>query len=192
MVGSIVDRRLGRLEKREAGRATSVSEPLSDHFRVSVSCPPDTRVHVRGGNVWEGGIWIGIGNGYYIESYTTDFASPDTIDGFEGNFANANYFMGVVFGRAFYGEDNFVIWSGDEFATAGEAEQDIQDVALLMDPWYGDDYNGGLPLCGIVLQNNGQVGVNGAVLPIDAVNRGRSYYWRDLRPRHYVVSGGPD
>lgn len=189
---AILDRRLGRLEKRQAGKANSVSEPLSDHFRVSVSCPPDTSVHIRGGNVWESYVWIGVGNGYYIASYSTDFASPDNIDGFDGNFTNADYFMGVIFGRAFYGEDNFVIWSGDEFATATEAEQDIQDVALLDRPWYGYDDNGGLPLCGIVLKNNGQVGVDGAVLPIDAVNRGRSYYWRDLRPRHYVVNVVPE
>lgn len=188
----MIDYRLQRLRKQEAQKATSVSEPLSDHFRVSVSCPPDTRVHVRGGNVWEGSLWAGVGYGYYIESYTADFASPDNIDGFDGNFTNADYFVGIIFGREFYNEDHFVTWSGTEFATAAEAEADIASVALLDEPWYGYDHNGGLPLCGIVLKNDGNTGIDGAVLPVDAVNRGRSYYWRDLRPRHYVAGGGPD
>lgn len=192
MVSGYSANRCVRLDKQREIRAGVVDEPLSDHFRVSVSCPPDTRVHIRGGNVWEGTIWIGVGNGYYIADYTTDFAEPDNIDGYTGNFGTADYFMGVLFGRAFYGEDNFVIWSGNEFATAAEAEQDIQNVALRDSPWYGYDYNGGLPLCGIVLKNDGRTGLDGAVLPIDAVNRGRSYYWRDLRPRHYVHNVTPE
>jgi len=36
------------------------------------------------------------------------------------------------------------------------------------------------------LRNDGQAGVPGAILPVDVVNRGRSYLWpRDVRPRKY-------
>ena len=42
----------------------------------------------------------------------------------------------------------------------------------------------GIPLCGIILKNNGTTGTGRHFLPIDAVNRGRSYTWpRDLRPQ---------
>lgn len=181
-----IDRRVTRLERTNSIRASVVDEPLSDHFRVAVSCPPDTQIHVRGGNVWEGYYWIGIGNGYYIEADSADFADADTIDGYSGNFTNAGYYIGVIFGREFYNEDWFVAGGGQEFATAAEAEAYIEGTALLASPWRGYDLNGGLPLCGLVLRNDGNTGVNGAVLPIDAVNRGRSYYWKDLRPRHYV------
>lgn len=42
----------------------------------------------------------------------------------------------------------------------------------------------GIPLCGIILRNNGTTGTGRHFMPIDAVNRGRSYTWpRDLRPQ---------
>jgi hypothetical protein len=194
VVNTIFQNRISRLEKQQAIKADSVDEYLSDHFRVAVSCPPDTRVHIRGGNVWNGSKWVDVGGGQYIESYTVDFGDADTIDGYTGNFSNADYYIGVIMGRVFgyVPNSHFVTHSGDEFATAAEAEADITDVALLLNPWYGYNYGGGLPLCGVVLKNDGNTGVDGAVLPIDRVNRGRSYYWNDLRPRHYVDFGGPD
>ena len=51
-------------------------------------------------------------------------------------------------------------------------------------PRYGDYRITGIPLCGIILKNNGTTGTGRHFLPIDAVNRGRSYTWpRDLRPQ---------
>lgn len=41
----------------------------------------------------------------------------------------------------------------------------------------------GMPLCGIILRNNGTTGTGRHFMEIDAVDRGRSYTWpRDLRP----------
>lgn len=52
---------------------------------------------------------------------------------------------------------------------------------------YGSVYTevpSGMPLCGIILRNNGTTGTGRHFLPIDAVDRGRSYTWpRDLRPQ---------
>jgi hypothetical protein len=186
-----INYRLQQLEKKEAQRATDVNEPLSDHFRVSTSCPPSTVLHIRGGNVWESSNWIGRGFGYYIEEYSVDFGDAEDIEEYTGNFSNAGYYIGVIFGRGYYGEAH-CIGSGIEFASAGEAEADIENIALRMSPWFGVD-EGALPLCGLVLRNNGITSTDGAILPIDRINRGRSYYWNDLRPRHYInIPGGPD
>jgi len=184
----ILSNRIKALERQEVARDASVEEHLSDHFRVAVSCPPDARIHVRGGNVWEGNDWFTVGSGYHIESFTMDFSDADTIENYDGSFANANYYIGVIAIRAFYGlEDHQVIGGGSEYATASAAEAYIEDTALLDGPWRGVDDSGGLPLVGLVLRNDGRTGVAGAVMPIDRVNRGRSYYWKDLRPRHYTM-----
>ena len=166
----ILSNRIKALERQEVARDASVEEHLSDHFRVAVSCPPDARIHVRGGNVWEGNDWFTVGSGYHIESFTMDFSDADTIENYDGSFANANYYIGVIAIRAFYGLEAY-----------------IEDTALLDGPWRGVDDSGGLPLVGLVLRNDGRTGVAGAVMPIDRVNRGRSYYWKDLRPRHYTM-----
>lgn len=178
--------RVKTLLEDSAKQAAHVSEPQSMHFQVAVSCPPSTVLHIRGGNVWESSYWGGVGYGYYIAADTADFSDVSTIEGYSGNFSTAGYYIGVIFGRGFYGEDWFCLSSGTEFATAAEAEVDIEDVTMLDSPWRGYDFNGGLPLVGLVLRNDGRTAVDGAILPIDRVNRGRSYYWKDLRPRHYV------
>jgi hypothetical protein len=184
---AILGNRIKAIEQQNATKAANVEESLSQHFRVAVSCPPDTLIHVRGGNVFEGQYWLGVGYGYYIPDFSVDFSDPAGIDNYTGNFTNAGYYIGIIAGRGFYGEDRYVIGGGVEYATASEAEAYIEDVALVSGPWMGYDDNGGLPLCGIVLRNDGRVGVDGAVLPIDRVNRSRSYYWKDLRPRHYTM-----
>lgn len=80
-----------------------------------------------------------------------------------------------------------------EVATSGEAEAallaflydggvDIDDNAW---PWGASAFAPtGMPLCGLILKNDGTVGNGPYFLPIDRVNRGRSYLWpKDLRPR---------
>lgn len=52
--------------------------------------------------------------------------------------------------------------------------------------WAGQPYlqDTGMPLCGLILRNNGTTGTGRYFMEIDAVNRGRSYTWpRDLRPQ---------
>ena len=81
--------------------------------------------------------------------------------------------------------------TGDEFQTSSECElwldsYDFQHSFM----WKIDVSDTGFtredvayPLCGLVLRNDGRAGVSGAILPIDLVNRGRSYMWpRDMRP----------
>ena len=186
---AIMGHRIQTLERQEARKAAHVEEPLSEHFRVAVSCPPDTQIHVRGGNIWEGNYWWTVGLGYYLEGFSIDFSDASSITNYDGNFANADYFMGVIIGRAFYGLCDYLCVGADtEHATAALAEAHIETVALATENvWRGDTNDGNLPLIGLVLRNDGRTGVDGAVLPIDRVNRGRSYYWKDLRPRYYTM-----
>lgn len=52
-------------------------------------------------------------------------------------------------------------------------------------PWMAYEYQEtGMPLCGIILRNNGTTGIGRYFMEIDVVNRGRSYTWpRDMRPQ---------
>jgi len=97
----------------------------------------------------------------------------------------------------------------EEYATGGEAEMRLQTWWLESynpgpfatsnttahywpDPVYytrsSVDYyirqDTGMPLCGVILRNDGTLGPGRFFQPVDAVNRGRSYLWpRDARPR---------
>lgn len=81
-----------------------------------------------------------------------------------------------------------------ECETAGGAEAALgaflSTYTMGDNPWpWGDDSPafgdppGGMPLCGLILRHDGSSDMT-SFLPIDLVNRGRSYMWpRDLRPR---------
>ena len=75
-----------------------------------------------------------------------------------------------------------LVETGDEFETPGEAEAWFNsDTFRDTEPWDGQY---GYPLCGLVLKNDGTLGSGCPILPVDLVNRGRSYMWpTDLRPR---------
>jgi hypothetical protein len=86
----------------------------------------------------------------------------------------------------------------EEYATPGEAESRLMawcNEADIYDSWnynywpnpvvVADHYReSGMPLCGIILRNNGTIGTGQFFLPIDVVSRGQSYTWpRDFRPQ---------
>jgi hypothetical protein len=74
-------------------------------------------------------------------------------------------------------------WTVTEYATAQEAEEGMN--TGLNDP-YGETWYHGYPLCGLIVRNNGNTGIPGAIQAIDRVNRGRSYTWpADCRPIDY-------
>jgi hypothetical protein len=76
--------------------------------------------------------------------------------------------------------------TGTELATASEAEAHMEwDTMAESAPWGSWDTEPGFhgfPLCGLILRNDGTAGANHA-LPVDHINRGRSYLWpADVRP----------
>jgi len=183
-----IDLRLRTLERQQERQSAYVETPRWYDFLVAPSCPPDKRLHIRGG--------------YAAESYGFDGAmqqsdTPDVVCDFENEeetdmalvFTNADYYLPIIL--CYYGDwisfrtinppdfelpifDNV---TGTEVATAAEAEAQI-------DAWmngYTDWAYYRFPLRGVVLRNSGVTGVHYEILPIDYVNRGQSYLYRDVR-----------
>ena len=174
---------LRRLEKnvsRANGRA-----PGGDRwyqFKAAPSCPPDKRLHIRSGFPIPSIRWTDIVDDYLIPDTICDFENVDETD-MDLVFTNANYYLPLIL--CYYGPwlrdistepifDNVI---GTEAETHTEAEAQIDGFLNGVRQWYY--YR--LPLCGVVLKNDGNTSVDYAIEPIDMVNRGRSYLYRDAR-----------
>ena len=193
----IVDGQLRRM-KRELERKDAYTHFAQyDGQRAAVSCPPDTHLHIRGG-------WLNTAYGEQLPTPDLDLnfgLDPDGSYGLDGwfgptPFSTAGYYRaGVVLRKNLWddvseqlGVDAQIIWTPqtpDCVSTAACAEQ-WGDWVLR----YTLDSNFGYPLCLIIVRNDGVTsaddpGIYGHILPIDAVNRGRSYLWRDIRPVMY-------
>lgn len=182
-----LDNRLRTLERTQDRKAANVEVPREYDFLISPFCPPDKRLYIRGGYATES---------YAFDGVVLQSATPIVICDFENEeetqlaltFTNANYYLPIIL--CYYGDwigvrtfdldyelpvfDNV---TGTEVATAAGAEAQI-------DAWmngYTDWSYYRFPLRGVVLRNNGETGVPYAILPIDSVNRGRSYLYRDAR-----------
>ena len=174
-------------------------------LRVAPTCPPSQLVHVRGGRTYLGGNFSKAvldafeERAYTIPDLTADLADPASVT-VTVEFSTVNYYQFFLLEITTPAEAElpeasdwsfYLHGTGDEFATGGEAEQWLHSEDFqYSEPW--DHYADGImgyPLCGVVLRNDGQVDVSGAFLPIDVVNRGRSYLWpRDMRPLQLMSS----
>lgn len=188
--GHLLDNRIQRLERQRAQARAHEAARVWYQFLVAPSCPPDKRLHIRAGLASPSARW-----GYIM--YQSQI--PDTICDFENSaetqmdlvFANANYYLPLVlcyYGdwiayrtvSADYAEPVFDCVQGYEVATSAEAEAQIDAFLNGYTDWYYYRF----PLCGVVLRNNGVLEVPASILPIDRVNRGRSYLYRDARARN--------
>lgn len=162
--------------------------------------------------------WAWISYDMQVPQYEMDFTAPTdfgwrvdrwTYNPLPLNFADAGYYQAVVvgwyFGYLFYtveggpgSADVDIVWTYDggqvEYATAAEAEAKLDHLLNGgtdpgTDPFEtGIFYADRMPLVAVVLRNNGVMGVDSQILPIDAVNRGRSYIYRDVRPVRRMVA----
>ena len=174
--------RLQRIESTKAAQAGHVADPEHFQFRIACSCPPDKRIHMRGGLMYN----ANTRDGWFVESTTIDLTNDSQV-GLIFNFDNANYYLSCYVRLTDGGSSapyTFgIVGDGVEYATSGEAEQALIDYAELGFAW-GSAY----PLCGIILRNDGNALTDHAFLPIDPINRGRSYLWpRDWRPRNIAL-----
>lgn len=181
----VVFRRMEKLQEREAAE---VADDRWYQLLAAPSCPPDKRIHIRSGISSLSGRWGWITQEDFIPDKVCDFENEDETQ-LALNFTNASYYLGFIL--CYYGdwvayrsiagreEPVFDCVVGTEVATAAGAEAQIDAFLNGYTQWYY--YR--LPLCGVVLRNDGQVGINYAILPVDAVNRGRSYIYRDARSR---------
>jgi len=178
----------GRIQQIERAQRQQAGNPIADRqkywFRASPSCPPSTIVNVRGGILYESPDGPGAGGAIDIPALECDFGVGGT-DGGAGAFTTAYAYCGyvMVLYATVAGVPGLSFWyDTSEYATAAEAEvavwPNVMDTA--------GPFLDGLPLCILILKNNGVTGVDGQIEPIDAVNRGRSYIMRDVRPRYFV------
>ena len=188
----IADTRLRKLENKQAREQAFVPDDKWYNLLIAPSCPPDKRLHIRRGIVSPGGRWGFNMQDDYIPNWICDFEN-ETETQMALSFTNANYYLGIIL--CYYGEwaayrtlgggysdpvfDNVI---GTEVAMAAEAEAQLDAYLNGTDQWYY--YR--VPLWGVVLRNDGQVGVNYAILPVDIVNRGRSYLYRDARAKYSI------
>jgi len=189
MIDSILGGHIRRLDQQEQARAVFEPNAVWSDFKIAPSCPPDKRLHIRGG-IANPELRIGATSQCdFIPSWVCDFENePETQ--MDLDFTNAGYYLPLILcyywewilyrtlGAA-YAEPVFDNVIGTEVATAAEAEMQID--AFLNG--YTDWYYYRMPLWSVVLQNDGQVGINYAISPIDLINRGRSYLYRDARAR---------
>lgn len=198
----IVEGRIERLRKAQEKEADRAEDPAWYNFRVAPSCPPDKRVHMRGGLLWNP--YPGNYYAWQVPSATCDLTDPEqtfanfyTQSNFDYNntphFQWTNLYYYKVFTLVLRlhdfdpGNITFVLSEMEEdwtleYETAAEAEGAWPDtVGTWQQAWYTDGY----PLCGLILRNDGTLT---GFQPIDVVNRGRSYIWpRDIRPMDYLV-----
>ena len=195
-----IEKRVGALRRFNARVGGFVKTVDGYQFSVSPSCPPDKRLHMRGGRnacSWNRGFpaWdYAEERVYTVPDLVADLADPSNVTPVP-TFTTAYYYqpfmlclrLPAVAEQPAAGDWSFYL-HGDlsEFETAGEAELYMHNPNFLnYNLW---DTNGEIgstyQLCGVILRNDGQIGVLGAFQPIDVINRGRSYLWpRDLRPR---------
>ena len=195
---AVIDGRIQRLQKQDERQAGFVSQPDDYALRIAPSCPPDKRIHLRGGLAYCGtsDTWVDCSRRVYqVPDLTADLADVDSVD-IDITFASAGYYLAYVL-LLRLPETGWEIdpapadWSfqmmgsGTEFATAGEAEDDMEQQAMWRKrPWIEGATTIGYPLCGLILKNDGTTGAGCHILPVSVVNRGGSYTWpRDIRPR---------
>lgn len=164
-------------------------EAVRSWFKVHATCPPSLTVIVSGGFLYETPAGS-TGKARWYGNNTANLG-PGGINGGAPAFTNANYYRGLVLlfsGSPWAGDTTpagfrYIYAAGswvDEFATAEDAEADVVDhVMYTKTP--AASY---LPLAVIITRNNGTIGTKGQILQIDAINRGNSYLWKDVRPRY--------
>ena len=198
------EQRLARQERKERARPTAGA---IGQFRVSPTCPPSTSLRIFGGqalpdlatgwndyNVQIPALMVDLSNGTIIGS------SNNHYNGVELSLIAPTplcYWAVIlslhsewIYFREFYGDDPFddfqYLYYGAQtaYTTVDEAEDWI-DLLLngsgvgedIMQPYKWDR----MPLYAIILRNNGNTTAPNQFLPIDAINRGRSYLYRDMR-----------
>jgi len=178
---------LVRLNDRQSG-AGEIQQGPTD-FSLSCTCPPSTSVVFRGGLAWwdNASIWP---TGFILPTYEVDLADTSKCSvGFNTSgqgytFTNANWYLATV---VVISDELWAIpdhppfpdtvpdgaielgIATDELETATEAEVRFRALRGDVAAQYG------IVAGGIIIRNNGNTDIENQYMPIDPINRGRSY-----------------
>lgn len=146
----------------------------------------------------------GVDASYHYRAYTLPDLTIDLTDAeqvtTDVTFSNAGWYLcyallltmplSVTAPEA--GDWTFWLFGDDvEIETAQEAES-YMAIHTLVDrgPWGWGFAFQGYPLAGLILRNDGTIGPGCPILPVDLINRGRSYLWPpDIRPKRFLTMG---
>lgn len=193
-MGRIISNAIRKLDKLQGIRAGVVSNWDSYQFRISPTCPPSTSITFRGGYVWKPPASVG-SYGWHIPSYTVDLADGDKTGrstvSFTTPYAYVEYtiLLRVADGLAPHEEwpetapdlSIRLLGSSGEHATAKDAE----DAMIAREKSAGQYY--GIPVVGIIFRNNGNIVEYNQFMPIDKINRGRSYLFYNCATGWFTV-----
>jgi hypothetical protein len=181
-------RKVALLEQSNARRGAYTQPGYQWNFRAAVSCPPSTIIHVRGGRVWGDPDSNWDGTSWYVPSASYDISDQDVI-GYYYTFTGQAYWYKPL--------TILIRWSGkagDALPTplyvdtsAAQPTAELAEEAAYPDISTGHfdpDLFDGIPLAIFILRNNGNTTDRNQFMPIDRVNRGRSYLWRNVKLRY--------
>jgi len=156
-------------------------EPLNWQFLVYPTDPPSTSICVRPGWLYLGLHWLSAGMSFWYEPPRCDFSNATLFRPLLASkppvFTGPNQYLGGILALHPPREEYaFDFLQRGLRSSPEEAEADILGLFDGVTRVYFE----AMPLWAVVLRS----GPDGALMAVDKVNRGRSYLWRDLRPRH--------
>jgi len=191
------------LDKEQNIKAGAVEGGDTYDFRMYPTCPPTTSIVFRGGQCWYKAF------AFYpypilIPSYTVDLTDTDKVStrmgysGYDYTFTNASWYVPciVVLPSATFGtppeppdtwptevpDTALYLYGGTsaapymtEYETAAEAEDACLEIHGDAAAFYG------IAIGGLILRNNGNIVNINQWMPVDKINRGRSYLFGQRR-----------
>jgi len=175
-----LDRQVQRLEQQQRRRAGNVENSDTYRFRMSPTCPPSTSITFHGGLAWWP-VYAFWSNGFFIPTYTVDLSDITKTYG-DFKFTNPYWYAAVLLGvdQDLWPPPDpwpdslpdgclYMYRSSDQFETAAEAEVKSRELVGDQVAYYS------VCMGGVILRNNGNVLDYNQFMPIDPINRGRSY-----------------
>lgn len=166
-----------------------------DYWRVRTSCPPDTQLHMNGGWYVAPASW-GDGYTYWRQDLTVDMTDLSLVN-LTHEWVNAYWYVPTILVWTWYGSYTFRLYGTDVTSFTGYGYEEFEtytEAEAALDAFVTSSVDEtGLPLCRLMLRNDGRTGQVleegtqiAAIQAIDPVNRGRSYLWGRFR-RTYTI-----
>ena len=181
-----LSREVRGLELQRVQRAGAVENADQYRFLIAPTCPPSTSIRFQGGLLWWP-MYSYYACPFFCPSYTVDLADTDKVS-VSFTFTHAYWYKATLIGvdqdiwpdvlsYPTVPPDDTIYLRGytQEFETATEAEAYSRDLIGQQATFYSHNMGA------IILRNNGNTVDYNQVMPIDPINRGRSYIFGKKR-----------